>query len=67
METFGVGITGAGTIAAVHAEVLDEIEGARLVAVTSTREDTGRKLADAHRAEWYAELGGLLARPTWTR
>ena len=51
METFGVGITGAGTIAAVHAEALGEIEGARLVAVTSTREATGRKLADAHGAE----------------
>ena len=63
METFGVGITGAGTIAAVHAEALGEIEGARLVALTSMREATGRKLADAHGAEWHAELGELLARP----
>lgn len=63
METFGVGITGAGTIGTVHAEALSKIEGARLVAVTSTREATGRQLADAHGAEWHAELGELLARP----
>ena len=63
VETFGVGITGAGIIAAVHAEALGEIEGARLVALTSRREATGRKLADAHGAEWHAELGELLARP----
>ena len=63
IETFGVGITGAGTIAAIHAEALGEIEGARLVAVTSMREATGRKLADAYGAEWHAELGELLARP----
>ena len=63
METFGVGITGAGTIAAVHAEALGEVEGARLVALTSRREATGRKLADTHGAEWHAELGELLARP----
>jgi UDP-N-acetyl-2-amino-2-deoxyglucuronate dehydrogenase len=62
-ETFGIGITGAGIIAAVHAEALGEIEGARLVALTSRREASGRKLADAHGAEWHAELGELLARP----
>ncbi len=63
METFGVGITGAGTIGAVHAEALSKIEGARLVAVTSTREATGRQLADAHGAGWHADLRELLARP----
>jgi UDP-N-acetyl-2-amino-2-deoxyglucuronate dehydrogenase len=63
METFGVGITGAGTIAAVHAEALGEVEGARLVALTSRREATGRRLADAHGAEWHPDLGELLARP----
>jgi UDP-N-acetyl-2-amino-2-deoxyglucuronate dehydrogenase len=60
--TFGVGITGAGTIAAVYAEALGEIEGTRLVAVSSTCEATDRKLADAHGADWHGELGELLAR-----
>jgi predicted dehydrogenase len=63
MDTFGVGIAGAGTIGAVHAGALDELQGARLVAVAEAREVTGRKLAEAHGAEWHAELGELLARP----
>ena len=63
MDTFGVGIAGAGTIGAVHARALDELQGARLVAVAEVHEVTGRKLAKAHGAEWHAELGELLARP----
>ncbi len=63
METFGVGIVGAGAIGAVHAGALDELQDARLVAVVAAREVTGRKLAEAHGAEWHAGLGELLARP----
>jgi UDP-N-acetyl-2-amino-2-deoxyglucuronate dehydrogenase len=63
MDTFGVGIAGAGTIGAVHAEALDELQGARLVAVAEAREVTGRNLAETHGAEWHAELGELLTRP----
>jgi UDP-N-acetyl-2-amino-2-deoxyglucuronate dehydrogenase len=62
MDTFGVGIAGAGTIGAVHAEALEELQGARLVAVAEAREVTGRKLAEAHGAEWHADLGQLLGR-----
>jgi predicted dehydrogenase len=62
METFGVGMAGAGMIGTVHAEALDEIEGARLVAVAAAHEATGRKLAETHGAEWHAEFGELLAR-----
>jgi UDP-N-acetyl-2-amino-2-deoxyglucuronate dehydrogenase len=63
METFGVGISGAGMISAVHAEALGELRDARLVAVAAARQVTGRKLAETHGAEWHAELEGLLARP----
>ena len=63
METFGVGISGAGMIGAVHAEALEELEDARLVAVSAAGEVTGRKLAEAHGAEWHAGFGKLLARP----
>src|SRR5215211_2555572 len=62
MDTFGVGIAGAGTIGAVHAGALDELPGTRLVAVAEAREVTGRNLAEAHGAEWHAEFGELLAR-----
>jgi len=63
MDTFGVGIVGAGTIGAVHAGALDELQDARLVAVAEAREVTGRKLAETHGAEWHAGLRELLARP----
>jgi predicted dehydrogenase len=63
MDTFGVGIVGAGMIGAVHAGTLDELQDARLVAVVAAREVTGRKLAEAHGAEWHAGLEELLARP----
>ncbi|MDQ3795066.1 MAG: Gfo/Idh/MocA family oxidoreductase [Actinomycetota bacterium] len=62
-ETFGVGISGAGTIGAVHAEALEELEDARLVAVAAAHEATGRKLAETHGAEWHAGFEELLARP----
>jgi predicted dehydrogenase len=62
-KTFGVGISGAGTIGAVHAEALEELEDARLVAVAAAHEATGRKLAETHGAEWHAGFGELLARP----
>ena len=63
METFGVGISGAGTIGAVHAAALEELEDARLVAVAAAREATGCRLAEAHGVEWYAGFGELLGRP----
>jgi predicted dehydrogenase len=63
METFGVGISGAGTIGTVHAEALEELEGARLVAVAEAGEATGRRLVEAHGAEWHARLEDMLLRP----
>jgi UDP-N-acetyl-2-amino-2-deoxyglucuronate dehydrogenase len=63
MDAFGVGIVGAETIGAVHAEVLGELEDARLGAVTSAGEASGRKLAEMHGAEWHADLEDLLLRP----
>ncbi len=63
MDTFGVGIVGAGTIGAVHAGALDELQDARLVAVVAAREVTGRKFAEAQGTEWHARLVELLARP----
>jgi predicted dehydrogenase len=62
METIGVGIAGAGTIGAVHARALDGLEGVNLVAVSESREATGRALAEAHGANWHAELEELIAR-----
>jgi UDP-N-acetyl-2-amino-2-deoxyglucuronate dehydrogenase len=63
MDTFGVGIVGAGTIGAVHAGALGGLQDAKLVAVAEASEVSGRKLAEAHGAEWHAELEELLSRP----
>ena len=62
-EPLGVGISGAGVIGAVHAEALEELEDARLVAVAAAREATGRRLAEAYGAEWHPGFEALLARP----
>ena len=69
METFGVGMAGAGMIGTVHAEALDEIEGARLVAVAAAHEATGRKLAETHRKTLRiaANVNGDTKRPRLTR
>ena len=63
METFGVGISGAGTIGAVHAGALEKLDDARLVAVAAASEVTGRRLAETHGAEWHARLDDMLLRP----
>lgn len=62
MDTLGVGIAEAGMIGPFHAEAIYELRDARLVAVAEAREVSGRKLAEAHGAEWHAELGELLGR-----
>ena len=62
MESFGVGIVGAGTIGVVHARALADIEGARVVAVAEPREEAGRALAEEHDAAWCPGIEDLLAR-----
>ncbi|QIN81546.1 gfo/Idh/MocA family oxidoreductase [Rubrobacter tropicus] len=62
MAEFGVGIVGAGTIGAVHARAIGEIEEARLVAVAEPREEAGRTLAGENGAGWHADAGALLGR-----
>jgi len=62
METFGVGIVGAGTIGKVHAAVLSRLEGVRLLAVAEPREEVGRQLAEQAGIDWYPSMEELLAR-----
>lgn len=58
MRPFGIAIAGAGAIAAVHAEAIRHIEGARLVAVWSRT---------AARAEQFAAKFGCAVEPTLER
>jgi len=61
--THGFGIVGCGVIAATHAEAIDAIGGARLVAVTDA--DAGRAAAFARSRGCAAEpdLAALVSRP----
>ncbi|HVL24931.1 MAG TPA: Gfo/Idh/MocA family oxidoreductase [Thermomicrobiales bacterium] len=60
---FGVGISGGGVIGNVHADALQGVGCAKLVAVAEPREDAGRALADKHGATWYASYEEMLADP----
>jgi UDP-N-acetyl-2-amino-2-deoxyglucuronate dehydrogenase len=60
----GIGIVGAGVIGNVHAGALGELPDlARVVAVADPREDSGRGLAEATGATWYADMDDLLESP----
>ena len=58
----GVGIIGGGTIGAVHATAIDQIDEMRLVAIAEPRETIGRELASRHAVEWLPSLDALLDR-----
>lgn len=62
-KSIGIGIVGAGTIGTVHANVLKEIDLARVLAIAEPREEAGATLAEAAGARWYASLGEMLAHP----
>jgi predicted dehydrogenase len=59
---FGFGIVGAGVIAATHAEVIAQLPGAWLAAVTDTSPDSAKKLADSYGCAAEPDLDALLAR-----
>lgn len=60
-NSIGVGIVGAGVIGQVHANALQGIDGARIVAVAEPREDAGKSMAKSFGATWYASDTDLLA------
>ena len=59
----GFGIVGAGVIAAVHAEAIGMVPGARLVAVTDVVPESAKELADRYGCAAEPDLDALLARP----
>jgi predicted dehydrogenase len=60
---FNVGIVGAGTIGATHAQAISRLDAARLVAVAEPRQEPGQTLAATYGGAWHADVGELLARP----
>ena len=55
-----VGLLGAGSIAAIHSEAYQEIEGARVVAVADVNHAAADRLAQEHQARAYYEIESLL-------
>ncbi|MGM0126106.1 hypothetical protein IGI37_003507 [Enterococcus sp. AZ194] len=59
MITFG--IIGCGNIAGVHAEAIERIEGAQLLAVCDNNPKKGQQFAEMHATDFYQEYKDLLA------
>ncbi|MDB6076665.1 MAG: oxidoreductase domain protein [Akkermansiaceae bacterium] len=57
------GIIGAGMIGQFHAKAIEAMEGSSLRSVYAPRADAAEKLASAHGAKAYTELGEFLADP----
>ncbi|UCH35092.1 MAG: Gfo/Idh/MocA family oxidoreductase [Armatimonadota bacterium] len=59
---YGFGLVGCGTIAPVFAAAIEQLDNARLVAVSDAVEDRARALAERFGADWHASYDELLAR-----
>jgi UDP-N-acetyl-2-amino-2-deoxyglucuronate dehydrogenase len=62
MAEIGYGIIGCGNIAPMHAEAIQKVEGARLVAVSDVVEQNAQQLAERFGATPYTDYHELLAR-----
>lgn len=60
-QQFKVGISGAGTIGAIHADALVDISSATLVAVAEPREEAGQQFASKYDCTHYASYPDMLA------
>lgn len=58
---FKVGISGAGTIGAIHASALADIAGATLVAVAEPREEAGQQFAEKYACTHYSSYPEMLS------
>jgi len=56
-------IFGAGNIASVHAQAIDEVDGARLVRVCDAGSGRGRELAERFRARYAPDADAVIADP----
>jgi predicted dehydrogenase len=56
-----VGIIGAGVIGDFHAEALNAMPGAQLVAAYARRDERAQAFAQAHGCSAYSDLGQFLA------
>ena len=60
-KKYRFGIVGCGMISDFHAAAIREIPNAELVAVTDLREESARRVGEANKCAWYADLKKFLA------
>ncbi len=63
MKTINFALIGTGNIAHFHARAIELVEGAKLVAVHSRREESGRDFARKYGAQYFADYAQLLQNP----
>ena len=63
MKEVGYGIVGLGNIGPVHAQAVNAIKGARLVAVCDKREELGRDFVKQYGGTAYTDLAEMLKHP----
>ena len=61
-EEVRFGVIGCGVIGTVHAEVLQSVRGARLVAVADAVPEAAKKVAERYGVAWYQDYREMLAR-----
>jgi UDP-N-acetyl-2-amino-2-deoxyglucuronate dehydrogenase len=61
-KEFGFAIVGTGLISTTHFEQISAIEGAKVVAVYSRKEEKARSLAEKTGADWYTDYQEMLKR-----
>ena len=63
MKTYGFGIIGCGMISDFHSAAIAELEGGKLVAVSSRNEENGGRVADRYNVDSYPDYNEMLKRP----
>ncbi len=63
MKEVGYGIVGLGNIGPVHAQAVNAVKGARLVAVCDTRAELAKEFAQKYGGTAYTDLGAMLKHP----
>ena len=61
-KVFGFAIVGTGLISTTHYEQISAIEGAKVVAVYSRKEEKAKSLAEKAGANWYTDYKEMLER-----
>lgn len=61
--SYGIGIVGTGMIARHHAKAIENVDGARVVAIASRSEQRAKEVAHEIGCEGYGDLSAMLADP----